>query len=119
MPVDREQLEAFCAEAAAATDAQVAKAAEVAALEVDADTWGERYQTALEYLTAHYLVGSHPGLGGVAAGPVQSVSVGGVSKTFAVSLVNQQASGPHAGTRYGATYDAWLSSLIIPVFSWP
>lgn len=119
MTVEREQLEAFCAEATAATDGQIAKAAEVAAFEVDESVWGDRAQVALEYLTAHYLVSAHPGLGGVASGPVQSVSVGGVSKTFAVSLVNQQASGPHASTRYGATYDGWLASLVVPLFSWP
>lgn len=118
MSVSREQLEAFCAEAKAATDAQIAKAAEVAAFEVDAAVWGARAGVALEYLTAHYLCDASPGLGGVAAGPVQSVSVGGVSKTFAVSSA-PTAAGPHASTRYGAQYDAWLKAVVVPIFSWP
>lgn len=119
MAPTREEMEAFCPEAKAATDAQLVAAGSDAELLVDADTWGARYPLALKYMAAHLLVVGNPGLGGVAPGPVQSVSVGGISKSFAVAAGAAKADGPHASTRYGAQYDAWAEATVPAIFQFP
>jgi hypothetical protein len=54
-----------------------------AELQVHAPTWGARNDLGVIHLAAHALMLAHPEV--VDSGPVQSESVGGVSRTYAVS----------------------------------
>jgi hypothetical protein len=54
-----------------------------AQLQVSASAWGDLYELGVTYLAAHLLLGSHPEVEG--PGPVQSESVGSVSRSYAVA----------------------------------
>ncbi|WP_223643944.1 DUF4054 domain-containing protein [Corallococcus sp. EGB] len=109
--VTRQELEAVCAEAHAATDAQVDVALRHAEARLDVEWWGSRLAEGVTYLAAHLLLSYNPGLGAsMAQGPVQSVSVGGVSQSFAVASA-ASAGGAHGTTRYGVLFDELVASL--------
>lgn len=54
-----------------------------AQLQVAASVWGDLYELGVIYLAAHLLLAAHPEVEG--PGPVQSESVGSISRTYAVS----------------------------------
>lgn len=82
---------------------------------VDAETFGALYAHALALMAAHLTLTGNPSLGGLVAGNgvVQSVSVGGVSTTFAASSQSARPAGLHGSTGPGAAYDALLAGLIV------
>lgn len=82
---------------------------------VDAETFGALYAYALALMAAHLTLTGKPSLGGLVAGNgvVQSVSVGGVSTTFAASAQSGRAAGQHSSTAPGAAYDALLAGLVV------
>lgn len=94
-------------------EASIQAAIVVAVDGMDEGVFGARFTYAAALLTAHTLLTTNPSLGGLVAGGgvVQSVSVGGVSTTFASSS-SVVTDGPHSSTRYGVLYDTLVRGLI-------
>lgn len=91
--------------------ASIAALIPVAVGGMDEAAFGERFNYAGALLVAHMVISTTPSLGGLVAGGglVQSVSVDGVSTSFAAS--GQVATGPHSTTRYGVLYDSLVAGL--------
>lgn len=86
---------------AALTDGQIQTYLDLAALQIDADTWGDCYDSAHALLAAHNLTSALSASGG---GPVTSASGGGMSITFG-------ASASHAGAWGSTAYGRQLQAL--------
>lgn len=87
-------------EFATVADVDVEAFLEDAALELHASAWGALYDRAQALVAAHLVALANPSLA-ASVGPVASESVGGVSRSYAVTAV---AAGRWGTTRFGLEY---------------
>jgi hypothetical protein len=76
--------------------------------------WGAKYDMALKWWLAHWLVSSGFGSGAGAHGSVSSMTVGGVTVSYATSAAKGAAS-DYSTTRYGRFYLTLLRQLALHV----
>jgi hypothetical protein len=88
---------------AALTDGQIQTYLDLAALQIDTDTWGDCYDSAHALLAAHNLTSAMVASGG---GPVTSASGGGLSITFGTST-------SHGGSWGSTAYGRQLQALAL------
>jgi hypothetical protein len=70
-------------------------------IELNPDVWDVRYQRGVDLLVAHWMTLSVRAPGTSMRGPVQSETVGGVSRTYAAGNMAMNA---YDSTPYGAEY---------------
>lgn len=103
------QVRAIAPEFATVSDSDVQAFLDDAALQLNASIWGAKRDLAHKYLAAHLLGTARPDLA-MAAGPVQSESVGQVSRSYAVQTSAQPGSQFDA-TRHGREYRRMVLQL--------
>lgn len=79
---------------------------------VHSEYFGELRETAITYLTAHLLSSSKQDSGG--RGPLSSISIGGISRTYTLPYLNQKTI--LGMTQYGLMYME-LRDMCIPPFA--
>lgn len=87
-------------EFATVADEAVAAFLDDAALELSATAWGALYDRAQALVAAHLVALANPSMAG-SIGPVASESVGGVSRSYAVTAV---AAGRWGTSRFGLEF---------------
>jgi hypothetical protein len=108
MPVTRADILARCPELTGIPDgAQWDAAIADATMQTDLDVWGNRQAQGIIFLAAHGLAVNYPGL---VKGPLQSVAVGGVSKTMAV-FTRAASIDDLTSTKFGLRYLALVNAL--------
>jgi hypothetical protein len=95
-------------EFASLTDEEIAPFIADAETELGFDAWGVLYERGLMYLAAHLLAAARPDLYSTSpSGPLQSETVGQVSRTYAVTA----SSTNYSTTRFGSEFERLRRSL--------
>ena len=76
------------------------------------EVFGEDTEAAQRYCAAHWLSLSNQPVGG--RGPLSSVSLGGVSRSFTLPYLNQKT--VYGSTQYGLMYMEFLRRNIVPFY---
>lgn len=108
MSITATNVKARAPEFASLSDSVVEIFMDDASARIDLDMFGDLYDLGHLYLTAHLLSVAYPALA-TASGPVQSETVGQVSRTYAVSAAS--SSGGGYNTKWGAEYKRLTRSI--------
>ena len=112
MAVTAAQLKAKLTEFATTADATVEAAIAEAELRTNRPAWGVKGDLAVIYMAGHVLKSlASTSSGGGASGPLQSLTAGPVSKTYAVPAF---ALDPTGSTSYGRLWLELRASLMVP-----
>ena len=92
------------------TDEEVVMTLEDVARYVTKEVFGEDTEAAQRYAAAHFLSLANQPVGG--RGPLSSMSIGGISRSFTLPYINQKTL--FGATQYGLMYLEFLARNVVP-----